>query len=142
MKIEKKVGLVLMILLVFTQSGFCAGFQKVDVDLSRLSGIMVYSEVYNMMFEPEKYAGKTVRMKGMFYAVTEDRPRPVFACIVQDATACCMQGLEFRLKGNYKYPKDYPPIFSEITVVGTFFYENDGWFVNIGLKDAVLEAWK
>ena len=61
MKIAKKVGLVLMILLVFTQSGFCAGFQKVDIDLSRLSGIMVYSQVYNMMYEPQKYAGKTVR---------------------------------------------------------------------------------
>lgn len=31
-----------------------------DVDLTKLSSTMVYSKVYNMMFTPENYIGKTV----------------------------------------------------------------------------------
>ena len=38
----------------------------VDVDLTKLSSTMVYSEVYNMMSSPESYMGKRVRMKGSF----------------------------------------------------------------------------
>lgn len=36
----------------------------VDVDLTKLSSTMVYSEVYNMMNSPKEYVGKTVRMYG------------------------------------------------------------------------------
>lgn len=38
----------------------------VDVDLTRLSSTMVYSEVYNMMNAPGDYIGKTIKMKGQF----------------------------------------------------------------------------
>ena len=36
----------------------------VDLDLTVLSSTMVYSEVYNMMNEPEPYEGKMVKMQG------------------------------------------------------------------------------
>ena len=36
----------------------------VDVDLTRLSSTMVYSEVYNMMNAPGDYIGKTIKMTG------------------------------------------------------------------------------
>ena len=32
-----------------------------------LSSTMVYSEVYNMMVDPESYIGKTVKMDGSTY---------------------------------------------------------------------------
>ena len=38
----------------------------VDVDLTRLSSTMVYSEVYNMMYAPDDYIGKTIKMTGQF----------------------------------------------------------------------------
>ena len=38
----------------------------VDVDLTRLSSTMVYSEVYNMMNAPGDYIGKTIKMTGQF----------------------------------------------------------------------------
>ncbi|MDO5445629.1 MAG: hypothetical protein Q4F31_08420 [Eubacteriales bacterium] len=98
-----------------------------DVDLTKLSSTMVYSEVYNMMSAPEDYLGKTVRMNGQFalYQATDSDGQPVpdqsyFACVIADATACCQQGLEFILGGNEKYPEDYPELGADITVIGEF----------------------
>lgn len=38
----------------------------IDVDLTALSSTMVYSEVYNIITNPEDYIGKTVKMHGQF----------------------------------------------------------------------------
>lgn len=110
------------------------GTAAVDIDLTVLSGIMVYSEVYSMMSFPDDYIGKTVKMKGQFaigYVYntdgTPDESTARFACVIADATACCAQGLEFALAGRPVYPDDYPELGAEITVVGTFeWYEEDG----------------
>ncbi len=91
----------------------------VDVDLTQWSSTMVYSEVYAMMVEPEQYLGKTVKMRGMF-ATQEYNGERLYACIVQDATACCAQGLEFEMAEALVYPDDYPEPGTEVTVVGTF----------------------
>ena len=65
-----------------------------------------------------------------------------YVCIVQDATACCAQGLEFALSENRVYPDDYPDPGSEITVIGTFdtySEEVDGnTYKYLVLKDARL----
>ena len=100
----------------------------IDVDLTKLSSTMVYSEVYNMMCTPDEYIGKTVKMKGQFaYYEDPETSAQYFACIIADATACCSQGLEFTLTGEHKYPDDYPELGSEITVTGTFeTYEEKG----------------
>ncbi|MBC5999125.1 hypothetical protein H8876_03815 [Clostridiales Family XIII bacterium BX16] len=51
-----------------------------------------------------------------------------YACIIQDALACCTQGLEFVLAGEHTYPDDYPKEGEEITVTGIFdTYEEDGF---------------
>lgn len=107
---------------------------KVDVDLTVLSSTMVYSEVYNMLyFYPEDYYGKTVKANGIFaiYQMVVDgvtQPDPVaYACIIADATACCAEGMEFVLEGDYTYPDDYPELGAEITVIGEFqSYEENG----------------
>lgn len=111
----------------------------VDVDLTQLSSTMVYSEVYAMMVEPEQYVGKTIKMRGLF-ATQEYNGERLYACIVQDATACCAQGLEFETAEKLAYPDDYPKPGSEITVVGTFDSykeEVDGnYYIYLVLKNA------
>lgn len=110
------------------------GTAAVDIDLTVLSGIMVYSEVNSMISFPDNYIGKTVKMKGQFaigYVYntdgTPDESTARFACVIADATACCSQGLEFILTGEHTYPDEYPELGAEITVVGTFeWYEEDG----------------
>mgnify|MGYP002856058522 CR=1 FL=1 len=113
---------------------------EVDVDLTTLSSTMVYSEVYNMMTTPDDYLGKNVKMAGNFAVYTDEATGKVyFACIIQDATACCAQGIEFVLAGDYRYPEDYPNVNDIITVTGTFnTYEEDGW-VYCTLLDATME---
>lgn len=110
----------------------------VDVDLTVLSSTMVYSEVYNMLYnDPVHYFGKTVKAKGTFsiYQLVTDgvlQPDPVsYACIISDAAACCAEGMEFVLEGDYTYPDDYPELGAEITVIGEFqSYEENGmtWY--------------
>ena len=109
-----------------------------EVDLTVLSSTMVYSEVYNMLYyDQESYYGKTVKANGIFaiYQMVVDgvtQPDPVaYACIIADATACCAEGMEFVLEGDYTYPDDYPELGAEITVIGEFqSYEENGmtWY--------------
>ena len=110
----------------------------VEVDLTVLSSTMVYSEVYNMLYnDPAHYLGKTVKARGGFsiYQFVTDgvlQPDPVaYACIIADATACCAEGMEFVPEGDLTYPEDYPELGAEITVIGEFqSYEENGmtWY--------------
>ena len=114
------------------------GTSAVDIDLTALSGIMVYSEVNSMISFPDNYIGKTVKMQGQFtiYQATDENgafipDKMFFACMIADATACCAQGLEFALAGEPVYPDDYPELGAEITVIGEFqSYEENGmtWY--------------
>ena len=99
------------------------------IDLTKMSGTVVYSEVYNMLISPQGYIGKTVIMKGLFNAYENaEGTGMTFGCIVLDVTACCAQGLEFILDGEHQYPEDYPEYGSEITVKGIFdTYEKNGY---------------
>lgn len=113
-----------------------------DVDLTQLSSTMVYSEVYNMFSNPDDYMGKSIKMTGLF-SVYEDEltGNRYFSCIIEDATACCAQGIEFVLQ-DAKYPDDYPAIDSEITVSGImdmYFEEMDGEsYMYLYLREAKL----
>ena len=107
---------------------------KVDVDLTVLSSTMVYSQVYNMLYnDTAHYLGNTLNAKRTFsiYQLVTDgvlQPDPVsYACIISDAAACCAEGMEFVLEGDLTYPDDYPELGTEITVIGEFqSYEENG----------------
>lgn len=118
----------------------------VDVDLTTLSSTMVFAEVSSLVYDPIPYLGQRVRMEGIFsvdHAYTMegevDLSQNYFYCIIEDALACCAQGLEFSLAGDYAYPEDYPAEGDTIRVVGTVeFFEVNG-FRHLRLGDAVLE---
>ena len=101
----------------------------VDYDLTQMGSDMVYATVYQMMVEPSEYEGKTFRIDGNFYAsYYEATKKYYFYCIIQDATACCAQGMEFVWEdGSHIYPDEYPDDNAEIIVEGTFeTYREDG----------------
>ena len=106
----------------------------IDIDLTQVSGGVVYGEVFNMTMYPEDYVGKTVKMHGVFgigYSYKPDGSMDEstlrFACIILDATACCAQGIEFVWSGEHSYPDDYPELGGELTVTGRYeTYERDG----------------
>ena len=98
----------------------------VDIDLSRMSATMVYSMVYKMVTEPQKFVGKSIKMKGAFSSYYDEAvDRRFFGCVIKDALACCSQGLAFETAKPLKYPKEYPSEGTAITIVGIFEYEKD-----------------
>ncbi len=113
--------------------------EGVDVDLTVLSKTVVYAQVYNMMLTPEEYTGKIVKMAGSYTEFyDESTGKRYHACIIQDATACCAQGIEFLLTDDYSYPDDYPKDGDEICVTGTFeTYHENGYTYSI-LSNAAL----
>ncbi len=118
------------------QTGYATS-DEIDIDLTAMSGTMVYSEVYNMMSYPEEYIGKRVKMNGIFDVYyDEESGINYFACIIQDATACCAQGIEFELAGDYSYPEDYPEIGGEVCVEGIFDMYLDGGYTYCTLRGA------
>ena len=90
--------------------------ENIDVDLTKLSATMVYSAVFDIMENPSAYRGKTIKISGTHF-VSHDPAKDKYhhACIIWDATACCMQGMEFELTD-----KNYPPNETEITLIGKF----------------------
>ena len=111
----------------------------IDIDLTTMSATMVYSEVYNIMCYPDEYRDKCIRMNGTC-SIYEDvvTGQLYYACIIQDATKCCQQGIEFNLQDSYVFPDDYPENGEEVSVVGMFeTYAEDG-VLYCRLRDAVL----
>ena len=111
-----------------------------DIDLTTLSSTMVYSQVADMMYTPEKYVGQVVKAKGLFSVYHDDtKNKDYFAVLIQDATACCAQGLEFVWEGDHVYPDDYPEAGKEITVMGKFnTYQEDNGATYCQLLNAEL----
>lgn len=102
----------------------------VDYDLTKMSSTMVYSEVANMLANPDDYKGKTVRMVGSSN-MTHDNSH---SCIVYDALGCCTEGIEYLLEDE-----NYPDDAEDITVVGTFATYQKGDSKYFVLANAVLE---
>ncbi len=122
-----------------TKTGPDAGQEHIDLDLTVLSSTMVYSEVYNIMASPEEYLGKTMKMKGLYSFYHDDATgNNYFACIIQDATACCAQGIEFVLTDDYAFPDDYPEEEDEICVIGVFDTYEEGEYLYCTLRNARL----
>ena len=109
--------------------------EGIDIDLTSLSATLVYSEVYNMMYTPENYVGKVVKMEGMYsFYQDENSGNEYYSCIIRDATACCAQGLEF-IPGN---PEALPDNGEDVIVVGVFDTYNEGDYMYCTLRNATV----
>jgi hypothetical protein len=82
---------------------------KIDYDLTEMNSNMVYSQVFDMMIEPEIYDDKLIKMRGNF-ALYPNSPTAnggtAYAVIISDALACCQQGIEFKYDFGEKLPKE------------------------------------
>ena len=104
-----------------TQDNAAAAEKIIDVDLTVLSSTMVYAEVNHMLINPDNYMGKTIKMSGPYYSSYYDETGLYYHyVIIQDAAACCQQGLEFIWNGEHSYPEDYPETQAKIEVTGVF----------------------
>ena len=137
---KKTAGNIFLCLMIAVLSGcllFNAGAEDadpaepliVDLDLSGMSGTVVYAQVYNLLSDPAPWLGKIIRMAG-YYSFYDDQEHGIVyhACIIPDATACCAQGIEFIWAGEHHWPEDYPEEGAELTVTGRLeIYQEDGY---------------
>jgi uncharacterized membrane protein YcgQ (UPF0703/DUF1980 family) len=106
--------------------------ETIDLDLTNMSSTMVYSEVLNMMSYPDDYKGKRIKITGTYYSVVDsNNGNTYYYCLIQDATACCANGLEFVLNDG-----NYPDENTEITIDGVFTTYFEGDFEYVTLLDA------
>ncbi len=142
MKTRQTAALLLALLLLAGLAG-CGGKGQeaasapgtVDLDLTVMSGTMVFAQVYNMMQTPEDFVGKVVKIEGLFTIYRDEAAdRTFYSCIILDATACCSQGIDLLLSSE----EDLPEMGEEIVAVGTFdTYLHDGYLMKT-LRGAVL----
>ncbi len=111
--IKKIVGVLSMILLMLlvvscgqdTQVDIPNEAQPIDIDLTTMSGTMVYSQVYDIMINPLDYLGQTLKLEGEFHwEYFEPTEQTYYFVIIKDATGCCPQGLEFVNNSDVEFP--------------------------------------
>jgi hypothetical protein len=117
--------------------------KKVDYDLTLMNKDMVYGIIYDMITNSDKYIGKTFRIEGLYYAnYHKSTDKYYHYCIVEDALACCAQGLEFIWDdGPNIYPDEYPENNTGIVIEGVFeTYEAESYdFSFCRIKDAKIK---
>ena len=142
---KKLFCLLLMFSLILFQSAAARAEtpenpEQIDLDLSKMSGTVAYAQVYQIMYDPEAYLGKIIRVTG-FYDVFEDRDTGMVytSCVIPDAAACCLQGIEFVWAGDHAWPDAYAEPGASLTVTGRLeTYLEDGWMY-VRLADAEVE---
>ena len=117
-------------------------YENIDVDLTTMNATMVYSEVYNMMNEPSTYIDKIVKVSGPFVPFESTDPDYCYpAIMIQDATACCANGLAFLLYGvprcSMAGGNGYPLYNEEATIIGKFKTYFEDSYMYVHLVDAI-----
>lgn len=117
-------------------------YENIDIDLTKMSATLVYSEVYNMMDSPSNYIDKIVKVSGPFRPFESNDPNYCYpAIVVKDATACCANGLEFLLYGvprcSIEGGNGYPLYDEEATIVGKFATYLEDRYMYVHLIDAI-----
>lgn len=106
---------------------------EVDVDLTQISDTVRFAELYNITLDPKSHEGKTIRMSGQFREFPYlEGGQTYYAVVVQDAGACCIQGLEVVL--DEESTASYPENDSMVTVEGTLETYESGTIVYSRLR--------
>ncbi len=112
--------------------------EKVDYDIDGSNYTVASAKINDIISNFDSNKGKIIKIKGSF-TVQETPQKNYYACLINDKTACCSQGLEFTLKDkNLKYPDDYPEANAEITVQGKLSSYVEGDTTYYELIDAVI----
>ncbi len=130
-------GAIILLAIVLLSFSGCGNSMAKEsegvIDLTTMSSNMVYSQVYNMVNESDKFTGKVVRAKGVHNIYYDSNTNTTYhSVIIQDALGCCAQGLEFILSSD-----NYPSPNEQITVQGTF-----GTYDEFGIKYCCLYSSK
>ena len=114
--------------------------QPIRVDLTKMSAIMIYGLMYDIVSSPMEYEGQKMRLVGEYSSFKNPETGEMEHTITfYDTSFCCHVDLRFYLKGDAVYPKDYPRDGSQMTVVGFLHVEGEGKKATCWLEDGKLE---
>ncbi len=118
---KKIIPMIIALALFLTACGggepLTNGEGGIDIDLTVMTDTMVYSQVYDLMTNPTDYLEKTMKFVGTFYSEVDAATLTKYNfIIINDATGCCPQGLEFILDDE---EDEYPDEMQSIEMVGT-----------------------
>ncbi len=85
-------------------------------DLTQMSSTMVYSQIFDLVTDPNKYLNSNFTVQGSLLNSEDANTGEMFyALLIVDATSCCAQGLEL------SFPEDMelPEMPMGATIVGT-----------------------
>ena len=91
---------------------------KINYDLTKMNYNIASGLLFDMLIEPEKYANKTIKIKGQFHSEIYENKR-IFAILIWDMTGCCPSGLSVVPLSTMKYPDDFPDSGYYTTITGT-----------------------
>ena len=97
-------------------------WEKRYVELTDVDALSDVTD-FRLGANPKEFEGKSLRISGVFLTrIDESAGERHFACLLGNpgGCACCSPGgvLEFEPKGSYKWPTNFPPVESGITVSG------------------------
>lgn len=109
-------------------AGACAA-RAAEIDLTAMGRTMVFAAVHDMKQNPERYLGRSVKMKGQFAIIqgVDDKGQPdpdkiFYNCVIPMA----ISSLEFNVADELYYPEDFPDLEAPVTVEGVFEKYEDG----------------
>lgn len=139
----KKALSALLIFLLCMGGTFAAAEKNelpIDLDMKDASDTIAYTLVYDMQNYPDKYGGKRIRLRGeLSYVLEAATGQEYFTIVIRDATACCKQWVEFVRADEARYPEDYPPLDTVITVAGLYNTYEESGNIYVQLLDAQID---
>ncbi|MCR4790375.1 MAG: hypothetical protein K5839_04790 [Treponemataceae bacterium] len=117
----KKRIFILCMLIAFFSLSCCAknnkDSKKIDLDFAGMNYNMAAARLFNVLIESDNYLGQSVRFQGQYFvSYRSDYAKPLHACIMFDAAACCQIGFDFMVPDDVKLPLER----TEIEIEGIF----------------------
>ena len=104
--------------------------QKVDIDITKMNLNLASAQIQNIELNPKQYIGKTIKIAGSYYYASYPDTHEHFV-LLSDAASCCQYGFRFIRDGDYKYPKDYPPVLTKIELIGVIGSDEQGCYLSV-----------
>ncbi|MBQ1899548.1 MAG: hypothetical protein II153_01445 [Erysipelotrichaceae bacterium] len=134
---KRRISAILLLLLML--SG-CSKKEeeKETLDLSLLNDTMAYSQLINIIKEPDEYLGTPIIVKGIYTAPFNGFSHQYnYTVTIQDNTQCCAQGIEFIMKEEGDLDK-LPPEGEMVKISGVLELFEEGKHSYCIISDAAV----
>ncbi len=112
--------------------------EKETLDLSLLNDTMAYSQLINIIKEPDEYLGTPIIVKGIYTAPFNGFSHQYnYTVTIQDNTQCCAQGIEFIMKEEGDLDK-LPPEGEMVKISGVLELFEEGKHSYCIISDAAV----